>query len=169
MTGGWMRATSPNGDAAYEGVVQWTADLGAGLRAAEAGQSGVRDDEATGSKQLRNIFRSTSSRRRAFAVPGPPGQVERAPRKNAQAPAKAEVVIGAAYSIPSVLVFVTSAMLILVGAIGVISVKNPVHAALCLIMTLFGVAVAFVAQSADFLAACRSSSTPAPSSCSSCS
>jgi len=27
MTGGWMRATSPNGDAAYEGVVQWTADL----------------------------------------------------------------------------------------------------------------------------------------------
>jgi len=27
-----------------------------GLRAAEAGQSGVRDDEATGSKQLRNIF-----------------------------------------------------------------------------------------------------------------
>ncbi len=56
MTGGWMRATSPNGDAAYEGVVQWTADLGAGVRAAEAGQSGVRDDEATGSKQLRNIF-----------------------------------------------------------------------------------------------------------------
>jgi NADH-quinone oxidoreductase subunit I len=40
MTGGWMRATSPNGDAAYEGVVQWTGDLGAGVRAAEAGQSG---------------------------------------------------------------------------------------------------------------------------------
>ena len=31
--------------------------------------------------------------------------------------------------------------------------KNPVHAALFLIMTLFGVAIAFVAQSADFLAA----------------
>ena len=31
--------------------------------------------------------------------------------------------------------------------------QNPVHAALCLIMTLFGVAIAFVAQSADFLAA----------------
>ena len=58
-----------------------------------------------------------------------------------------------AYAIPSVLVFVTSALLILIGAIGVISVKNPVHAALCLIMTLIGVAVAFVAQSADFLAA----------------
>jgi NADH-quinone oxidoreductase subunit J len=62
-------------------------------------------------------------------------------------------VIGAAYSVPSVLVFVTSALLILIGAIGVIAVKNPVHAALSLIMTLIGVAVAFVAQSADFLAA----------------
>jgi NADH-quinone oxidoreductase subunit I len=56
MTGGWMRATSPNGDAQYEGVVQWTGDLGVGVRAAEAGQSGVRHDEATGSKQLRNMF-----------------------------------------------------------------------------------------------------------------
>ncbi len=62
-------------------------------------------------------------------------------------------MIATAYSVPSVLVFVTSALLILVGAVGVISVKNPVHAALCLIMTLIGVAVAFVAQSADFLAA----------------
>jgi len=56
MTGGWMRATSPNGDAQYEGVIQWTGDLGAGVRAAEAGQSLERDDAATGSKQLRNIF-----------------------------------------------------------------------------------------------------------------
>jgi len=38
-------------------------------------------------------------------------------REKMPAPAKAEVVIGAAYS-SSVLVFVTSAMLILVGAIG---------------------------------------------------
>jgi NADH-quinone oxidoreductase subunit J len=57
------------------------------------------------------------------------------------------------YSIPSIVIFATAALLILVGAIGVITVKNPVHAALSLIMTLFGVAVAFVAQSADFLAA----------------
>ena len=62
-------------------------------------------------------------------------------------------MIAAAYSIPAILVFATSALLILGGAVGVISVKNPVHAALCLITTLFGVAVAFVAQSADFLAA----------------
>ena len=62
-------------------------------------------------------------------------------------------MIAGAYAAPSVLVFVTSAVLILTGATGVITVKNPVHAALSLIMTLFGVAVAFVAQSADFLAA----------------
>ncbi len=58
-----------------------------------------------------------------------------------------------AYSNAYVLVFITAALLIIVGAVGVISVKNPVHAALCLIMTLIGVAVAFIAQSADFLAA----------------
>jgi NADH-quinone oxidoreductase subunit J len=58
-----------------------------------------------------------------------------------------------AYGLANVLVFVTAALLILVGAIGVIALKNPVHSALSLIMTLFGVAVAFVAQSADFLAA----------------
>ena len=62
-------------------------------------------------------------------------------------------MIGAAYSVQGTVVFVTAALLILIGAVGVISVRNPVHAALCLIMTLFGVAVAFVAQSADFLAA----------------
>jgi NADH-quinone oxidoreductase subunit I len=56
MTGGWMRATSPSGDASFEGVTQWTADLGAGVRAAEAGQSSNRDDDATGSKQLRDVF-----------------------------------------------------------------------------------------------------------------
>jgi NADH-quinone oxidoreductase subunit I len=56
MTGGWMRATSPSGDASFEGVVQWTGDLGAGVRAPEAGQSSNRDDEATGSKQLRRAF-----------------------------------------------------------------------------------------------------------------
>src|SRR5271154_1461146 len=62
-------------------------------------------------------------------------------------------MIATTYGVASVLVFVTSALLILSGAIGVITVKNPVHAALCLIQTLFGVAVAFIAQSADFLAA----------------
>jgi len=62
-------------------------------------------------------------------------------------------VIAATYTTAGVLVFVTAATLILVGALSVIMVKNPVHAAISLIVTLFGVAVAFVAQSADFLAA----------------
>jgi NADH-quinone oxidoreductase subunit J len=57
------------------------------------------------------------------------------------------------YSWQGILVFTTAALLILLSAIGVITLANPVHAALSLIMTLFGVAVAFVAQSADFLAA----------------
>ena len=43
--------------------------------------------------------------------------------------------------------------MILVGAVGVIAWRNPVHAALSLIMTLFGVAVLFIEQQADFLAA----------------
>ena len=62
-------------------------------------------------------------------------------------------MISTAYAVPSELVFATAALLILVGAVGVLAVKNPVHSALSLIMTLFGVAIAFIAQSADFLAA----------------
>jgi NADH-quinone oxidoreductase subunit J len=62
-------------------------------------------------------------------------------------------MIASTYALASILVFVTAALLILGGAVGVITMKNPVHSALSLIMTLFGVAVAFVAQSADFLAA----------------
>jgi len=56
MTGGWMRATAPAGDASFEGVVQWSGDLGAGVRAPEAGQSGNRDDAATGTKDIRTSF-----------------------------------------------------------------------------------------------------------------
>ncbi len=56
-------------------------------------------------------------------------------------------------SIPDLVVFVVSAAAILVGAIGVVSSRNPVHAALMLVLTLFGVAVLFLEQAADFLAA----------------
>ena len=56
LTGGWMRATSPAGDASFEGVVSWTGDLGFGVRAAEAGQSGPADLAATGTKSLRRAF-----------------------------------------------------------------------------------------------------------------
>jgi NADH-quinone oxidoreductase subunit I len=56
MTSGWMRATSPSGNAAYEGVPQWSAELGYGQRAPEGGQSGRRDDAATGTKPLREVL-----------------------------------------------------------------------------------------------------------------
>ncbi len=54
---------------------------------------------------------------------------------------------------PDILVFAASAAVILVGAVGVVTSRNPVHAALSLVMTLFGVAVLFIEQQADFLAA----------------
>ena len=50
-------------------------------------------------------------------------------------------------------VFFVASLMMLGGAIGVILFKNPVHAALGLVLTLFGVAVQFVAQEAHFLAA----------------
>jgi NADH-quinone oxidoreductase subunit J len=50
-------------------------------------------------------------------------------------------------------VFACAAAMCLVGAVGVIVRRNPVHAALSLVLTLFGVAVLFVAQEAHFLAA----------------
>ncbi len=51
------------------------------------------------------------------------------------------------------LVFAVAAAFVLVGAIGVVVARNPVHAALMLVSTLFGIAVLFVEQQANFLAA----------------
>ena len=51
------------------------------------------------------------------------------------------------------LVFIVAAAICLSGALGVILARNPVHSALMLVMTLFGIAVLFVAQEAHFLAA----------------
>jgi NADH-quinone oxidoreductase subunit J len=50
-------------------------------------------------------------------------------------------------------VFIVAAVAILAGAAGVVLSHHPVHSALSLVLTLFGVAVEFVNQSADFLAA----------------
>jgi NADH-quinone oxidoreductase subunit J len=50
-------------------------------------------------------------------------------------------------------VFVVAAVAVLSGALGVVLATHPVHSALMLVLTLFGVAVLFVAQQADFLAA----------------
>jgi NADH-quinone oxidoreductase subunit J len=54
---------------------------------------------------------------------------------------------------PDWIVFIVAGAAILVGAFGVVLSRNPVHSALSLVLTLFGVAVEFVNQQADFLAA----------------
>ncbi len=56
-TSAWMRATAPSGAAAYEGEVQWSGELGYGVRAPEGGQSGKRDDDATGNISIRTAER----------------------------------------------------------------------------------------------------------------
>jgi len=63
------------------------------------------------------------------------------------------ITILAATSKVDVAVFAAAAVIVLLGAIGVVTGRNPVHCALMLVMTLFGVAVLFVAQDAQFLAA----------------
>ncbi len=49
--------------------------------------------------------------------------------------------------------FAVAAAIGLAGAVGGVVARNPVHSALMLVMTLFGIAVLFVLQRADFLAA----------------
>ena len=50
-------------------------------------------------------------------------------------------------------VFAVCAVIVLMGALGVVLSRNPVHSALCLVATLFGIAVLFIVQDANFLAA----------------
>ena len=49
--------------------------------------------------------------------------------------------------------FAVGALMILAGAAGVVLLRNPVHCALALVTTLFGIALLFIDQGADFLAA----------------
>jgi NADH-quinone oxidoreductase subunit J len=51
-----------------------------------------------------------------------------------------------------IIVFVIAAAIVLGGALGVVLNSNPVHAALSLIASFFGVAVLFIIQEAHFLA-----------------
>lgn len=50
-------------------------------------------------------------------------------------------------------VFVLASLMAVAGAVGVVVRRNPVHAAMSLVLTLFGIAVLFVQQGAHFLAA----------------
>lgn len=53
----------------------------------------------------------------------------------------------------NLVVFVIASLMVIGGALGVILNRHPVHAALSLVLALFGVAVHFVAMEAHFLAA----------------
>jgi NADH-quinone oxidoreductase subunit J len=59
----------------------------------------------------------------------------------------------AAHSVADWGVFLVAAVVVLAGALGVVTARHPVHCALFLIQTLFGVAVLFVSELAHFLAA----------------
>ena len=52
-----------------------------------------------------------------------------------------------------VTVFIICSVIVLSGALGVLIARNPVHAALFLVETLFGIAVLFIMLDATFLAA----------------
>jgi NADH-quinone oxidoreductase subunit J len=62
-------------------------------------------------------------------------------------------VILATASRPDAIVFAISAAIVLAGGLGVVLGRNPVHCALSLVATLGGIAVLFLEQKADFLAA----------------
>ena len=49
-------------------------------------------------------------------------------------------VLAAAPTLPDLAIFILGALMVLGGALGVIAWRNPVHAALSLILTLFGIA-----------------------------
>jgi len=59
----------------------------------------------------------------------------------------------ASATIPDTLTFALAAVITVVGALGVVFSAHPVHSALMLVMTLFGIAVLFVEEDAQFLAA----------------
>ncbi|MCU1494133.1 MAG: NADH:ubiquinone oxidoreductase subunit 6 [Acidimicrobiaceae bacterium] len=59
----------------------------------------------------------------------------------------------AAATVPDALTFAIAAVICVGGAFGVVLMRSPVHAALSLVATLFGIAVLFVEEDAQFLAA----------------
>jgi len=68
-------------------------------------------------------------------------------------PAGLGTLLAAAHpTIPDTIVFVLGSLIVLLGALGVVFSRNSVHAALSLVGTLFGVAILFIEQQADFLA-----------------
>ena len=56
-------------------------------------------------------------------------------------------------ALPDLITFLIAGCAVILGALGVILMRNPVHSALSMVMTLFAIAVLFIEQDAQFLAA----------------
>lgn len=53
----------------------------------------------------------------------------------------------------NLVVFIVAVAVVALGGLGLVSARQPVHAALFLVLTLFGVAILFIQEGAQFLAA----------------
>ena len=170
------RATPPT-RARCSGRASWATACGP-PRAASRGR---RDDAATGTKALRDCSsapadediplehrgmrgrawraqigaeRNKAKMRKARGAPhGRPSARRRTGRAPAAPPPRWPAADRGRHASPTSSPSPWPPPIILVGAIGVVTSRNPVHAALSLVVTLFGVAVLFVEQQADFLAA----------------
>ena len=109
----------------YEGRVAWSGELGYGVRDPEVGQAGD-DDPSDPDPVVGPDWRRGA--RRTTTDPGGTDPME-------------------------AVVFIVCAVIVLAGALGVVLSRNPVHSALSLVATLFGIAVLFLAQDAQLLAA----------------
>ncbi|MHB8189061.1 MAG: NADH-quinone oxidoreductase subunit NuoI [Ferrimicrobium sp.] len=63
LTSGWVRATAPAGDPAFEGVVGWSGELGFGTRLPEIGQSNLAEADATPVFSLRELLADRISKK----------------------------------------------------------------------------------------------------------
>ncbi|MGC9154027.1 MAG: NADH-quinone oxidoreductase subunit J [Ferrimicrobium sp.] len=63
------------------------------------------------------------------------------------------MILASVISVPQLIVFMVSVVIIAIGGVGLLTARYPVHAALFLVMTLFGVAILFIEEGAEFLAA----------------
>ena len=127
-TSAWVRATSAIGSGRYEGSVAWSGELGYGIRPLSP-ERGQRPRPADGHGVLARRALTRRSRRWRPLMP------DRRARRGLM-PAEGSPLMETAC------VHRVRGHRVLAGALGVVLARNPVHAALSLVGTLFGVAVA---------------------------
>ena len=112
-TSGWMRATSPSGALEYEGDVQWSGELGYGARAARGRPEGNR------------------RRRRHREHLGPTVERDKIScRFGGRARGDVQLTCSTRH-LPDTITFAIAAAICVVGAIGVVLARNPVHSPSC--------------------------------------